>query len=47
MLRHVKHHQVAAELEVTPFGANLRTHQHLAAILFIGKRGGGPVALYQ
>ena len=42
--RQVEHHQIAGELEVTAFGADLRTQQHLSAGIFLGEPGGGAVA---
>ena len=37
MLGQVEHHQVMAELEVAPLGADLRADQHLAALLGVGE----------
>ena len=43
--RQIEHYQVAGKLEVTAFGANFRTQQHLGAGVFFGEPCGGTVAL--
>ena len=42
--RQVEHHQMAGELEVTAFGADLGTQQHLGTVFFGGEVSGGAVA---
>ncbi len=37
--RQIKHHQMAGELEVTPFGADFRAQHHLGAAIFFAKPG--------
>ena len=43
--RQVKHHQIAGELEVTPFGADFRTQHYLGAAIFFAKPCCGAVTL--
>ena len=37
--RQIKHHQIAGEMEVTPFGADFRAQHHLGAAIFFAKPG--------
>jgi hypothetical protein len=41
----VKHHQMAGELEVTPFRADFRAQQNLCAAILFTEPGGSAVAL--
>ncbi len=43
----IEHHQMVAELEVAPFGADFRADQHLAAAIVVGKGGGRAIAFDQ
>ena len=43
--RQIEHHQVAGELEVTPFRTDFRAQQNLCAAVFFTEPGRGAVAL--
>ncbi|CSC77124.1 Uncharacterised protein [Vibrio cholerae] len=42
--RQIEHHQLVRKLEVTTFGADFTTDQHLRAALFLGKVSSGFIA---